>query len=595
MIYINNPNLPYRRVWGIDIETTDLSEHSGKLLSVALSDGKDVWIYLDYYGFESVKPILENGSIRKIAHNASFESRWFLKYLNAVMYPVWDTMLVEHQFYLGKFKRVMDAPVALDAVVAKYFGIFMDKYTREEFQDHPGFAILPPTEKQIEYMANDVLYLPKLHELQIEQLSELGLLEIAKLENACVPATAELEHYGKVLDVALWAEQLEQFDMLLEKYDAQMRKAIGNFSFEIPAVKDKIPYTKEVAVEDINFRSYPHKIGIFTQRFNIATKTSDANFVEAQLAKTPKGTEYHNFLYALSEYNKWNKRKGFDYAKFIHPNTGRVHASYHQTGTVTARYSCSKPNLQQCPRPTSKDEPNMRNIWVADNENYVIIRIDYSQQEPRIFAYMSKDEAMIKACNEKDVYIAYGRHLYGKEIEKGSEERFIVKTFVLATNYGSGDETLAAQSGKSVKECAKVKQMIKQAFPIAAKFGKKANSMAQMYGFVTSAWGRRRYFEGKVPYTEAVNSPIQATGADMFKLALAKIWKSLTELKKTGKLDSNTRVWHVLHDEIEVMCHKDEVDIVLPLIKTLMEEAGNEMCPGVLHVAEAEVGYRWDK
>ena len=81
----------------------------------------------------------------------------------------------------------------------------------------------------------------------------------------------------------------------------------------------------------------------------------------------------------------------------------------------------------------------------------------------------------------------------------------------------------------------------------------------------------------------------------MFKLALVKVHTTLTKLKKDGKIKSNTRVWHILHDEIEVHCHIDEVDFLLPLIKELMEEAGREICPDVLHVAEAEYGYRWDK
>lgn len=81
----------------------------------------------------------------------------------------------------------------------------------------------------------------------------------------------------------------------------------------------------------------------------------------------------------------------------------------------------------------------------------------------------------------------------------------------------------------------------------------------------------------------------------MFKLALVKIHKELTKMKKCGKIEDSTRVWHIVHDEIEVHCHKDEVDIVLPLVKQLMEEAGSEICPDVKHIAEAEYGYRWDK
>jgi DNA polymerase-1 len=125
---------------------------------------------------------------------------------------------------------------------------------------------------------------------------------------------------------------------------------------------------------------------------------------------------------------------------------------------------------------------------------------------------------------------------------------------------------------------------------------KKADAFLRRNGFMTTVLGRRRYIPtNKRQYAQAVNTPVQGSGADMFKLAFKKVHEYLTAEVKCGKINSNTRVWFVMHDELVIQVHKDEIDVVVPVVKRLMEEAGQELCGSVRHIAEFKIGAVWDK
>jgi DNA polymerase-1 len=582
----------------IDIETSGLDPYQDRLLSIAVSNGEETWILLDFFGFDTILPHLKNEDIVKVAHNAKFEYVWF-KQLGVTVTNWYDTFIAE------KVIATDDSlPMSLDQVLGRHVGAYMDKVTRETFEEHPGFAVRPVTNEQVEYMRDDVLYLNQLKEKQEVWVAKMQLERTLQLELDVLPAVAELELNGVNLDIDLWMEQVAEFTRLADEADITMRNIIGETILHVPAKKDGEDIIKEIPTEEINLNSPIQLKTLFSDRFDLKTTTTNAAFLSDVAGNglavsfwkwqfpIPVGMEASAFATELLKHRGYRKRIGFDYTKFIHPKTGKVHPSYHQLGARTGRFSCSKPNLQQVPRPV-KDEPNIRHVWVADSEDYVIIRADYSQQEPRVMAQLCGDPAMIEACNKEDVYIEFGKHIYGHEIEKGSEERYVSKTFVLAVGFGAGGAKLAATSGKDEKTCLAIKNTIQNTFPIMAQYGGKMYNILSQYGYVETAIGRRRYMNPM--FTMAVNTPVQGTAADMFKLSLAKVHNALTELKKSGTIDKNTRVWNLVHDEIEVHCHKDEVSFIMPLVKRLMEEAGQEICPDVLHVAEAEYGYRWDK
>lgn len=586
MLHINKPLPKFEDIVGIDIETSGLDPYQDRLLSIQIYDGADVYILLDFYGFEGIKELLEDEDIIKIAHNAKFEHQWLLHHLKARGTNWYDTQLADRVILTDPTESV-----ALDECLARYGIALLKKDTRKTFEDHPGFAIKPVTNEQLAYMRDDVLYLIELHNQQTFYAAKYNLLRTVDLENSCVPAVSELEYNGICMDVDLWYQIVDQLNTILENSEKTAKSILSNFVAKVPSKKNKQDIIREIPADEINLNSPAQLKIVLKDRFGIDTDTTNKDFLQSLVNDYPD-TEGAKFCEQILDRRFVVKQIGYAYHEYINPVTGRIHPDYWQLGARTGRFSCSNPNMQQVLRP-SKDKPNVRHIFTADTPDHVIIRVDWAQQEVRIMAQMCQDPDMIAACNKEDVYIEFGKHIFGFDIQKGSEERHISKTFVLAVGYGAGVQRLTEASGKDAQTCSNIKTMIQSKFPIMAEYGKNMYGFYQRYGYVQTAIGRRRYIDDR--FTEAVNTPIQGTAADMFKMALVIVHKGLTELKKCGKIEDSTRVWNLVHDEIEVHCHKDEVDFLLPLVKEWMEEAGRSICPDVLHIAEAEYGYRWDK
>jgi DNA polymerase-1 len=78
---------------------------------------------------------------------------------------------------------------------------------------------------------------------------------------------------------------------------------------------------------------------------------------------------------------------------------GRVFPQLHATaqdefGTISGRFSCSDPNMQQVPKHNKKLGKLFRSIFIPDPD-MVLYEGDYSQCEPRLFAHYTQEESLI--------------------------------------------------------------------------------------------------------------------------------------------------------------------------------------------------------
>lgn len=83
------------------------------------------------------------------------------------------------------------------------------------------------------------------------------------------------------------------------------------------------------------------------------------------------------------------------YPKLICPDTGKLHPSINSCGTVTRRPTGSAPNILQ----VSKHQANgiMRSVYKPIRDNHVIVAIDFSGQELRILASITRDFNLLSA------------------------------------------------------------------------------------------------------------------------------------------------------------------------------------------------------
>src|SRR5512139_1312035 len=566
---------------GIDLETTSTpgrkisNPWQDKIISIQVSDGETAWVLPPGSNFRSVVPLLNNPDVKKIGHNIAFDLSFLIQQLEAEPVNVYDTMLMSRLIYAGK-----DMRHSLDAVLAVELGVNLDKSTRAQFAQHTGQL----TDEQLHYIVEDVAYLNKLREVQIPKVSGAGMGKIAAIENKAVLAFTDLYLTGVHFDMELWQEYLVWINKKLEEIKHALIDLVG------------CGYTEDMfgLVEpEINLSSVKQLKNLFEkQGINLGNTQEETltKYVEAH-----PGTKEGNLISIILEWKHWRKMLGWSFADEVNPVTGSIHPSWNQLQADTGRVSCSQPNLQQVPRP-GKDSPNFRHLFKA-KEGYAFVTADFSQQEVRVLAQLCRDRCLREACEHGDVYSQIAKQVYGKEVEKGSEERFLMKTAVLACAYGAREKKLGYVLGKTEEEAGKLRQMIFQTYPGIKVFADNQLRKVVQQGYTTTQLGRRRYFPESAtakPDTywkfasAAVNSPVQGTAADIGKLALLKIRDYYKDTK-------DVRPVLVFLAEIVLQAPIDKADEVKYQLIGAMEEASSEICNDVKIYVEAGVSPAWDK
>lgn len=596
MLHFNDP-VPFSDSIAIDIETSGLDPYTNKLLLISIADRQgNAYLITNPACLESVKKLLVDPDVLKIAHNATFDIKWLRRYFKLDRIPnLYCTMQAEKLIYMGW--DFGDYPATLSSTVARHTGFAINKSVREEFIDHPGFNIRPITADQIRYAKDDVIYLHRVMDSQLMVAEHDGLGNVFDLENFLINATASLELGGQKLDMVRWLENLAFMTMVINDAQAAMHTAIGDYELKYVTKKGKENvrrgvYDSENNKLGINFNSRDQLMPLMSQLWGVRLKNAQSEYIQSIVDSdlTPAGAR--EFLNNLLKIKQWSKWVGYDLPKYVNPVSGKCHPQFNPLGTVTGRYSSNDYNAQNIPRP--QDGLNMRHCLVADSEDHVIIRCDYAQQEVRVGAAMSGDKALMKACMGEDIYAHVGSDLFNKPITKADPERQIAKGAVLAMMYGAGEERLMKATGQGLKDVRKVKNAMKQAYPQMFNYGRRVEQFYNNNGYIATRLGRRRY--NVESYSEFCNSPIQGTSADMMKIAMANFEEDLYNRKQNSEFSSSARLWTAVHDEIGVHCRIDEADRLSELITKHMVNAANMLVPEVAHYAElSKPEYRWDK
>jgi DNA polymerase-1 len=280
----------------------------------------------------------------------------------------------------------------------------------------------------------------------------------------------------------------------------------------------------------------------------------------------------------------------------INRKTGRVHTTYAQAVAVTGRLASNNPNLQNIPVRTERGR-EIRKAFVPRDKDHILVSADYSQIELRIVAAISADPNMCDAFRTgKDIHTATAAKVFGvaeKDVTK--EMRYKAKSVNFGIIYGQGAFGLADNLGISRTEAKEIIDNYKKQFANIQKYMDDSINFAREHGYVQTLMGRKRWLRdiNSSNFTvrgfaerNAINSPIQGTAADMIKLAMIKIHE---EFKKHS---FKSKMLLQVHDELVFDGHKDEVEIIKPIIIRCMKAAlplPNEVPAD----AEVGVGINW--
>ena len=255
----------------------------------------------------------------------------------------------------------------------------------------------------------------------------------------------------------------------------------------------------------------------------------------------------------------------------------RLHTSFIQTGTTTGRLASQNPNLQNIPIKTELGRA-IRYAFIADTGMH-LVSFDYSQIELRIAAFLSGDEGLTDIfVHGRDVHAEVAAKVFGVDPSAVTyEQRRRAKIINFGILYGMGVTSLREALGTSRIEAQEFYNEYFAAFPQLAAYIEDVKAHAAKYGYTTTYFGRRRYFEGihsAIPYIRAsaermaINAPLQGTQADIIKLAMVRIAAWLQE----HELDTQVHLLLQVHDELVYEVPDDQVDRCAKAIKEIMEE-----------------------
>ncbi|HIK08765.1 MAG TPA: bifunctional 3'-5' exonuclease/DNA polymerase, partial [Oscillatoriaceae cyanobacterium M33_DOE_052] len=510
---------------GLDCETTGLDPHihTIRLIQLAVPDQPVMLIDLSQIVSCDRHPLqqLLSSPVLKITHNGKFDWQFLAQAGLQPAPPFFDTQLAYRVLTAG-----LKTSLSLQTLAQKLLNIELDK--TQQVSDWSQ----PLTSKQLQYAALDAAILLKLYPILVKKLERSHLLKIAQLEFHCMPAVAQMELNGMLLDLSRWkrlgAKLESDRDVALHQL-SQLRIA-GNAQMSLlPEMTDTI-----------NPNS-PQQVLAALQAFGIPVNSTN------QKELVPLAKQYP-VIRALLDYRHLSKITATfadSLPKHIHPVTARIHPTYYQLGARSGRFSCRNPPLQTIPRDAAA-----RTCFVAA-PGYRIVRADYSQIELRIVARLSGDAQMQRAYRRgEDLHRLTAALVTGKAIDAVSEEdRRLAKAINFGLIYGMGAAKL--QSYAEMKYG--VTLSLEEAKAFRKRFFEVYTGVAEWHETIKRSYirgtkqsrtlaGRRRRWAGKPRLAELLNHPVQGLNADITKLALVKLNKVL--------VGTGAKLICTVHDEI---------------------------------------------
>ena len=589
-------------VW--DVETTSVDQMRAKLVGIALAVAEDIsddesaqrsqgyYVPIGHlnaddqqiateFVLDALTPPLTNPDIPKYAHNAVYDLVVMQRYGIDVAPIAFDTMIAEWvrnpvSKFLGlkNFARqyLHIAMADIDVLI----GSGKDQKTMDEVAiDHAAaYAVADAvaTMKAVRLLRADLT-----DDDADDKMSQMTLLR--EIEMPLVPVIAEMERNGVLLDTDFLQEMSQRLSGMVAELEQEIYASAGVDAFNINSPKQ---------LNDVLFDHLALPVeGL--------SKTTHGYSTNAATLDALKGE--HPIIEMIIEHREWTKLQGTyvdALPQLVHPQTGRVHTSYNQTGTNTGRFSSSDPNLQNIPIRTELGREVRRAFIVPTG--YTMLAVDYSQIELRVMAHISQDQTLLAAFEAgQDIHQATAATVYGIAPD---EVTYLQRNFAKRVNfglmYGMGAYRLARDSDLTLAEAQDFIKTYFDRLPGVEQYIKDTKQFARDHGYVETLIGRRRYFpvlaKGSSSRTAAaeeraaINMPIQGTAADILKLAMIELYGVLQAM------DTRTKLILQVHDELVLEVPDDELADVQQLVVTTMENAYHLRVP---LVANAEVGRNW--
>ncbi|SDB50609.1 DNA polymerase I [Bauldia litoralis] len=503
----------------------------------------------------ALKPLLEDASVLKIAHNLKAMGVVFGR-RGVALAPYDDTILLSYALDAGK------GAMGLSDLSERWLGHV--PIARKEITGTGRAAIAfpaVPIDRATEYVGEQAdLALRLWTNLKPRLVPERMTNLYETLERPLVPVLARMEARGITVD------------------RQTLSRLSGEFAQKLGGLEDEI---YKLADEQFNIGS-PKQLGdILFGKFGLPggkkTKTgawSTGADVLDELAAG--GIDLAARILDWRQLSKLKSTYTDLLPTFIHAETGRIHTQYALAATSTGRLSSSEPNLQNIPIRTEAGR-RIRTAFIADKGSK-LISADYSQIELRILAHVADIPELKAAFAEgMDIHAMTASEMFGVPVEGMPREvRNRAKAINFGIIYGISAFGLANQLAIPREEAGAYIKRYFERFPGIRGYMDAMKAHVREHGYVTTLFGRKIHFpqvksgnpaERAFVDRASINAPIQGTAADVIRRAMIRMEPALDEAGLSAKMLLQ------VHDELVFEAPEAEVEKTLPVIADVMAKA----------------------
>ena len=499
-------------------------------------------------------PVFASHEIRKAGQNVKYDMLVLMNHGFAVNGVGFDTMVASYILRA-------DGQHNLDALAEEFLNYRMVSFEELVGKGKQARHITEvPLESVALYSAEDADMTYRIRERQIPRLTEMSLMGLCEeIEFPLIGPLARMEFEGIGLDVPCLEEMSKDLERQIENIVSDIHRQAG---------------------EKFNINSTRQLGGILFNTLKLPTvrKTKTGFSTDVGVLETLRGM--HPIIDNLLNYRQLTKLKS-TYVDalplLINPVTGRVHTSFNQTVAATGRLSSSDPNLQNIPIRTEIGR-SIRKAFIPRSPGSVLMSADYSQIELRVMAHMSADESLIASFrNGEDIHASTASRVFGVPAAGVSPDmRRKAKEVNFGIIYGIGPFGLGNRLEITQSEAKEIIARYFERFPKVRQYINDTIAGARRDGYVSTLTGRRRYLpdinsrnmniRGNAE-RQAINMPVQGTAADMIKIAMIRVDRSIREMKM------KSRMLLQVHDELVFEVPRSEEKKMTRLVTDGMEGA----------------------
>jgi len=507
---------------------------------------------LPYEWLRDLSCVLERTDCIYVGHGFKFDFKVFEKEGIHITGQLRDTLLLSWMDDENKFSHEL-------ADLAKLVGDKKDRTELKNIGKHLGGWEKIPPEVMERYACGDVRICFRLHEIFWPRIVEQELEECYKHEEKRLRVLTKMEQRGIQIDkdTAL---------RLSEEARTKMQDTLDEFGYD-PGKPSQLAH-RLFAAESEGGLGLPI-LGNPTKRKSKEFPRGLPNMSVSILSRLN-----HPEALRVLDYRSWQKANSTWYEGWFNKTTAdsRIHPEFKQHGTVTTRWSCTRPNMQQIPRDIERT-PVKR--MLRSREGYELWEYDYSQMEFRLGAIYAECYPILEAYKTgTDVHQLTSDRLKLEELTglPKAEARYAGKQTNFLTIYGGGPEVLRYQIWRDARlelpysTASDILDEFHKSYPEWRKIMRKCEGTAKSRGYVKMWNGRRRHFDVVWKCKDAFNSIIQGGCAQI-------IFESMEELDDQG-FEIVSQVHDALWIEVPVESSAEDQERIKKIMEWPSEKFG---------------------